>query len=489
MERLVFAVVALAAVVAVAEDVRRPSVKVDFAREKGIVKPVNGVGQGPLVGWIGTDMFAFLKEAGIPYARLHDVGGLFGGGGRFVDIPNVFPDFDADEDDPKNYEFRFTDLYLKALIDNGVEPFYRLGVTIENVAGAVGPFRVRPPKDFAKWARICEHVVRHYNEGWANGYRWNIRYWEVWNEPEDVNGDRKVMWWGTFRQYCELYEATAKLLKEKHPDIKVGGYGGCGFYSVYGDMGNPALHERYEYFTKCFDEFLAFVRERNCPLDFYSYHSYDRAENFRHHMPYVRRKLDEAGFTKTETSVNEWLATGCPPGEAPRAACIARMLAIMQDGPVDTAMLYDGRCQNSSYSPLFKSLDPYETAGNPHYEHDSGIPRKPYYAMLYFNELRKLGTAVAVETDDGNLGVVAATDGKGNGAVMVANTSDATVFPKWDFGGWRTGVVRYTDKERTDGLSVRTTALPPHCVALIRLCRDRASARITGEDGVQNVAK
>ena len=165
--------------VALGADNAQPTVTVDWTKAEGVIKPVNGVGQGPLIGWIGTEMFAFLKEAGIPYARLHDVGGLFGGGGRFVDIPNVFPDFDADEDDPKSYEFRFTDRYLKALVDNGVEPVYRLGVTIENVAGSVGPFRVRPPKDFAKWARICEHIVRHYNEGWADGYHWNIRYWEV----------------------------------------------------------------------------------------------------------------------------------------------------------------------------------------------------------------------------------------------------------------------------------------------------------------------
>lgn len=32
------------------------------------VKPVNGVGQGPLIGWIDTKLFAYLGEAGVRQA-------------------------------------------------------------------------------------------------------------------------------------------------------------------------------------------------------------------------------------------------------------------------------------------------------------------------------------------------------------------------------------------------------------------------------------
>lgn len=477
--------------VALGADNAQPTVTVDWTKAEGVIKPVNGVGQGPLIGWIGTEMFAFLKEAGIPYARLHDVGGLFGGGGRFVDIPNVFPDFDADEDDPKSYEFRFTDRYLKALVDNGVEPVYRLGVTIENVAGSVGPFRVRPPKDFAKWARICEHIVRHYNEGWADGYHWNIRYWEVWNEPEDVNGDRKVLWCGTFRQYCELYEVTSKLLKEKHPNVKVGGYGGCGFYSVYGDMGHPELHERYEYFTKCFDEFLTFVRERNCPLDFFSYHSYDSLDNFRHHMTYAKERLVKYGFGDVEVSVNEWLphSRSERPSPAARASAIAETLMAMQEGPVDSAMIYDGKCGISAYSPLFRRLDPLEwtpESVDGISEAESGIPRKAYYVYCYFNELRKLGTAVRCTLGgEPRLAAIAATDGKGEGAVLLTNPTDKPHWLKYDLQGWRTGVARYVDELRTDALTVTTSYIPPFATMLIRTSQGGTSERIVSTDGVQ----
>ena len=80
-------------------------VVIDFDKTSGPVKPVNGVGQPPMIGALGNwSMMHYLKEAGIPYSRLHDVGGWLGGG-LYVDIPNLFPDFAADENDPSSYRF------------------------------------------------------------------------------------------------------------------------------------------------------------------------------------------------------------------------------------------------------------------------------------------------------------------------------------------------------------------------------------------------
>ena len=86
-----------AGIVMAAEPASATLVAVDFSRETGSVKPVNGVGQPPMVGQLSSwPMFRYLKEAGIPYSRLHDVGGWLGHG-LYVDIPNLFPNFDADE--------------------------------------------------------------------------------------------------------------------------------------------------------------------------------------------------------------------------------------------------------------------------------------------------------------------------------------------------------------------------------------------------------
>ena len=41
----------------------------------------------------------------------------------------------------------------------GTKVFYRLGHRIEHEVKKYGTL---PPKDFKKWAVICEHIIRHY---------------------------------------------------------------------------------------------------------------------------------------------------------------------------------------------------------------------------------------------------------------------------------------------------------------------------------------
>ena len=78
---------------------------------------MHGVGQPPFAG-VDFSMFKYLKDAGVPYSRLHDVGGIYGGF-RWVDIPNLFRDFSADENDENSYDFTYTDLLITALVENG----------------------------------------------------------------------------------------------------------------------------------------------------------------------------------------------------------------------------------------------------------------------------------------------------------------------------------------------------------------------------------
>ena len=157
------------------------------------------------------------RAAGIPYCRTHDIEYPFGSG-EFVDIHCIFRDFEKDENDPASYSFTFTDEYLKAIVNAGAKPFYRLGATIEHQ-----PIKlyIHPPKDFAKWGRICSRIIAHYNDGWANGFHMGIEYWELWNEP-----DIAACWTGTPEQFIGLYAAAAPIIKKEHPEVKVGG---CAF--------------------------------------------------------------------------------------------------------------------------------------------------------------------------------------------------------------------------------------------------------------------
>ena len=385
---------------------------------------MHGVGQPPLTG-IGTEYFRYLSEANIPYSRLHDVGGWFGGN-MFVDIPNVFRNFDADETDPASYDFTFTDILISALMEHNCQPVYRLGVTIENFH-AIKAYRIFPPKDFSKWARICEHIIRHYNEGWADGFQYDIKYWEIWNEPDNSPLlEKNHMWQGTKEEFFDLYRVTSKHLRACFGDsIKIGGYASCGFYSELSERTNriaaamglnndPSDREiRMNYWTTFFEDFIEMVVKENLPLDFFSHHSYENVKNTLIMQDFAEQKLEEAGLSHVEIHMNEWNTSPRREEKGTSLACaqaIALILA-MQDKKMDMMCYYDARIALSLYAGLF----------NP-------VTYKPFciwYGFKAFGELFKLGTQVASKVDNEDVYTVAATDGTQK-ATVIANIGEDT---------------------------------------------------------------
>ena len=399
---------------------KRASLTVDFSQITGKVKPMHGIGQPPRTG-ISTSLFHYLTRAGIPYSRLHDVGGSMGGG-LYVDVPNLFRDFDADENDPASYDFAFTDKIIAGLFTAGTEPYFRLGVTIET-AHMVKAYRIYPPKDFAKWARICEHIVAHYVDGWADGFRFPITYWEIWNEVDCCFKEETAsMWKGTKEEYYRLYETAAKHLKGVFGDrIKIGGYAACGFYEYKKDEnldGNvPEPTTMFEFGTVFLHGFLSHLKSTGAPLDFFSWHLYDRAlkggidflETVEH-ADYIRRVLDRYGFEKTESHLNEWnVYYYAKRRDDPRGAVrtLAFML-MMQSTPTDLMCYYDAGLGPSDYRAFI----------NP----DTLTPYRTYYTFPMFNSLYRLGNAVRVESSEPLLFAGAAKNGS-RASIVIANTT------------------------------------------------------------------
>ncbi len=312
---------------------------------KGKIKELHGVNCAPYNKREENDqkrIKRFFRFAGIPRSRLHDCQGSYGGC-YFVDIPNIFRDFDKDENDPESYDFHYTDEYIKGIIDSGAKIVYRLGVTIEWGSKKYTTF---PPNDYAKWARICEHIIMHYNKGWKNGFNYGIDYWEIWNEPENP-----PMWQGTKEEFFELYRVAACYLKDRFPEIKIGGYGSCGFYAVF----REGLNDFYKSFPVYFVDFLKFVKKNNCPLDFYSWHIYtDKLSDIKHSSDYVRKLLDEYGFTDTESHLNEWNYGKEGERFADKhtiVAFAAAAFALMQEIDIDLAQYYVASA-SSTYNGL-----------------------------------------------------------------------------------------------------------------------------------------
>ena len=318
------------------------NIKIDLNKKVKAMKPMHGGGQPPLGGKGFNEFFHYITEAGIPYSRLHDVGGAFASN-RFVDIPNIFRNFDADENDAANYDFTFTDFLIKSLYDAGVKPYFRLGITIENQS-FIKTYHTDPPKDYEKWARICEHIVAHYIDGWADGFHYDIEYWEIWNEPDNaMKGRPSEMWSGTPEDYYRLYSVAAKHLKARFGDrIKVGGYASCGFYYITATEEKRAKYPDYKYYLDFFDGFMKYIKANGSPLDFFSWHSYKDAKTTLVWDKWLHTELEKYGFAGLETHMNEWDPYAKEFGTAHHSAEIAAMMIGMQHGHTDLLCIYDG---------------------------------------------------------------------------------------------------------------------------------------------------
>jgi xylan 1,4-beta-xylosidase len=327
-----------------AGDLRK--ITVDAAVPTGWLRSLQGVNGAPAPGdhkpenfkfggWNmpeGIDVSAGYRMARIDLVRTHDAYGPADIDARFEtadapggglisahrDIFDIFPNPDADPEDPHSYNFAPTDQLIASIEKVGAQVMFRLGRS----EGAAA----QPPKDFARYAAIAKHIVLHYNQGWDHGFHYRIRYWEIWNEP-DLG---KVFWAGTAQQYFELYGKIARAVKQADRRALVGG---------------PAI-ARPNDDTPYRDAFLDYVRTEQVPLDFYSWHWYatdsDDPLDFIRISADMRARLDKHGFAHTRSMVTEWNYGLMDPMPTPmqRASFITAALIYMQDAPIDAATLY-----------------------------------------------------------------------------------------------------------------------------------------------------
>ena len=379
-------------------------IHVDLGKSAGAVKPMHAVNNGPLPRSVrGTSNFDLYRAAGIPYARNHDASFCSGYGGEHtVDVHRIFKNFDADENDPASYVFVPTDRYVKTTFDAGTKVFYRLGASIEHEY----KYGTYPPKDFHKWARICEHIIRHYTEGWADGFHYDLEYWEIWNEPDCKNADgSNPCWQGTEEQFIEFYAVAAAHLKRCFPHLKIGGP------AFVGPWRNDFIRS-----------FLRKVKDDQIPLDFYSFHRYCREpKGIYEAAAEAWETLKEFGLENTELILNEWNYVKGWMGEQwmqsldawkglKSASFIVGGMCAGQYSPLDMLMFYDARpCGMCS---LFDSDRPW-------------VPLKGYYPFKMFGELYALGEAAGIACDNGEI-YAAAAGGENRAAVLLTYFADET---------------------------------------------------------------
>lgn len=383
--------------------------KFDLNSDGNKFKILNATNGGPWHKRHANDQFRsnFLdyKAARIPYSRNHDSGVCSVYGGPYShDIACIFPNFDADPYDPASYDFPCTDESILVCLDAGTETFFRLGQTIEHQIKKHGTI---PPKNFKKWAVICEHIIRHYNEGWANGYKLNIQYWEIWNEA-DLDPDdspNKRTWGGTKTQFFDLFEITAKHLKERFPDLKIGG---------------PALAWNEEWA----EDFLQEMKKRNVPLDFFSWHIYcTEPKHMVEKSERIQTILDKYGYDNAESILNEWnyikgwteeyvyslKAIHGIKGASFAMAC----MCASQHSPIDMLMYYD-TCP-SAFNGVFDFYT-YEKL-------------KGYYAFYWYGKLYDCEKEIFAKNKIENIYSLCGVDNNGKATIILTYYSDNDALP------------------------------------------------------------
>ena len=380
---------------------------VDFSRTAGKVKPMHSVNNGPVYKFASDQRITNIhhyRQAGIPYARTHDASFCSTyGGEHIVDVNMIFTDWTRDADDPASYDFVLTDEYMRVIEAGGAKVFYRLGSKIEHWSKK---YNTLPPVDFQKWAVVCEHIIRHYTEGWADGLFMDIEYWEIWNEPDldSDDSEHKRCWGGTAAQFYELFCVAYKHLKACFPHLKIGGPACAGL--------------KPEWLEGLFSK----LNENGIVPDFFSWHVYaPTVEKVREKIRFAREFLDSHGCESTESILNEWNYVKGWHDEKwiyslktekglKGSAFIAATMCMSQYEQLDNLMFYDAR--PSGMNSLFSTDLIFERL-------------KGYYPFYMFNQIYKLKQAVEVERESEDVWAVAAGGDEHNVMLSYYNDDDA----------------------------------------------------------------
>lgn len=380
------------------------AIRIDFDNAVGEMKPVHNIGRMSEYE-LDSEMNSFYTKANMTSCRTHDI--------NQTDIHRIFPDFSKDVNDESAYNFEESDKVLAAIVDAGMEPFFRFGISWSDPEKSRE--HLQPPADYDKWAQICEHIILHYNEGWADGFNYDIEYWEIYNEPDcQPVPENSNFWQGTPEEFYRLYDVTAQYLKSKFPDLKIGGYGSCGFYALTKTNAvNTGSSPENQYFITFFEDFLAYITEHNSPMDFFTWHSYTTTWKNQQYIGYVREKLASAGYGDTEIIVDEWNFNPMENDKIDRryGANQTSMLIMFQNEGLDMAHYY---CANYWPESVHAGMFVGEMT-----------PSSAYYGFWAFGQMYALGSQAEIKNKSLplDLHAVAAT-GEDGQALLISNISE-----------------------------------------------------------------
>lgn len=360
----------------------RTFIKIDFTKRAGKVNPwLHCAGFAPTIVNRNPIYEDAIRSLNLKATRTHDWA-LTNSGQRVIDTHFIFPLLHLDARDPRNYIFEPTDRIISLSRDMGLKIFYRLGTSIEHTGKDWG-FNTLTPKDIDNYAEALAGIVRHYTQGWANGFKWDIEYWELFNEP-----DKHSCWRGDGEEFIKLFVTCLKRLKSEFPKLKIGG---------------PALAAPKKQYIA---NLLEACRAEGVVPDFISWHLYSSdPREVVGQVDEIRKLVDDCGAKKCKLIIDEWhyiVSWEGVVGSSPEilrtalsgasghngidsAAFTLATIALMHDHPIDQSYFYG-----------------HGTKGYWGWLGDDGKPNKVYHALRIFGEIVKNYTdrAKCVSEDD-----------------------------------------------------------------------------------------
>ena len=416
------------------------AVSADFGVETGKLRPeLHSSGFGPQICSCPPATIADIRSMGFKASRTHDWA-LLNPNERVCDWHHIFPLPHLDAKDPANYVFGPTDYLLKRTREElGHDIFFRMGTSIEH-SGAKVHFNTLIPEDFEKVAEAFAGTIRHYNRGWANGYTWDIRYWEIWNEPDGQNNmwclpdgdlgkgdteeacvaDQAAREKKRLELFAKFFVTCLKRIKEEFGDaVKVGGPALCTWRPTRPDRTGTEAY---------FRRILTACREAGVAPDFISWHYYgNKPDDVLAAVERARKLCDDEGFPKCEIILNEWHYRNFP-WEVLRSTDPA-VRRRAWTGPASQNGI-DSSCFNLTLLSKFQTskLDQAyyygcRNVGSFGYKDEFGEKYKVYYGLKLFGDfLRDFPTMCASESDAAGVTVLAAKSADGERkAVLVTD--------------------------------------------------------------------
>jgi hypothetical protein len=275
------------------------TITVSYSSSAGTGKKMTGVNTGPHSIISGTTEQC-LQEIGTEVVRTHDYHGPcdYWGYTNFFDYANQTFDYSFQSHNPLDYNWGTTDAQITEIVNANLQPFFRVGISFPG--GGFSPASPMPKDqdgiNFHTFAGIAKRTAMHYTAGWNSNYFYTIPYWEVWNEPNNL-----ASWpLNSASEYYKLYHQTVDSIKSFNPLLKVGGPAAAKNAFFTGGI-HFTINPDYV------SSFLNYCQSNTLPLDFYSFHMYDKKNpyNIKILADTLDYFLNQYNFPNTELIISE----------------------------------------------------------------------------------------------------------------------------------------------------------------------------------------